>query len=49
MYEIILKNCSIVNENQIEESDIAIKDQRIELISTSISIIGKILFAAANP
>ena len=36
MYDIILKNCSIVNENQIKESDIAIKNQRIELISTSI-------------
>jgi len=34
MYDIILKNCNIVNENQIEESDIAIKDQRIDLIST---------------
>ena len=36
MYDIILKNCNIVNENQIKESDIAIKNQRIELISTSI-------------
>ncbi len=36
MYDIILKNCSIVNENQIKESDIAIKNQRIDLISTSI-------------
>ena len=36
MYDIILKNCSIVNENQIKESDIAIKNQRIELISSSI-------------
>ena len=36
MHDIILKNCSIVNENQIKESDIAIKNQRIELISTSI-------------
>ena len=36
MYDIILKNCNIVNENQIKESDIAIKNQRIDLISTSI-------------
>ena len=36
MYDIILKNCSIVNENQIKESDIAIKNQRIDLISSSI-------------
>ena len=36
MYDIILKNCSIGNENQIKESDIAIKNQRIDLISTSI-------------
>ena len=31
MYDIILKNCNIVNENQIKESDIAIKNQRIDL------------------
>ena len=36
MYDIILKNCSTVNENQIKESDIAIKNQRIDLISSSI-------------
>ena len=36
MYDIILKNCNIVNENQIKESDIAIKNQTIDLISTSI-------------
>ena len=30
MYDIILKNCCIVNENKIIESDIAIKNQRVE-------------------
>ena len=32
MYDLILKNCKIVNENIIVESDIAIKNNRIELI-----------------
>jgi len=36
MYDIILKNCKIVNENKSFESDIAIKNNRIELINTSI-------------
>ena len=36
MYELILKNCKIVNENKIIESDIAIKNNRIELIQASI-------------
>ena len=36
MYDLILKNCTVVNENQIIESDIAIKNNRIELISSSI-------------
>ena len=36
MYDIILKNCKIVNENNTFESDIAIKNNRIELINTSI-------------
>ena len=36
MYDIILKNCCIVNENKIIESDIAIKNQRVELIASSI-------------
>ena len=38
MYDLILKNCNIVNENTITESDIAIKDYRIELIATSINV-----------
>ena len=37
MYDLILKNCNIVNENHIRESDIAIKDSRIELIANSIN------------
>ena len=36
MYDLILKNCNIVNEDSIYESDIAIKNDRIELISTNI-------------
>ena len=36
MYDLILKNCKIVNENKIIESDIAIKNNRIELIQASI-------------
>ena len=36
MYDLILKNCNIVNENKITESDIAIKNSRIELISKEI-------------
>ena len=36
MYDLILKNCNIVNEDSIFESDIAIKNSRIELISKEI-------------
>ena len=36
MYDLILKNCNIINEDSIFESDIAIKNDRIELISTDI-------------
>ena len=36
MYDLILKNCNIVNEGTIFESDIAIKNSRIELISKQI-------------
>ena len=36
MYDLILKNCKIVNENKIIESDIAIKNNRIELIQASV-------------
>ncbi len=37
MLDIVLKNCTIVNENKIFESDIGIKDKRIEKIATSIT------------
>ena len=37
MYDLILKNCNIVNENKITESDIAIRSGRIELVASSIS------------
>ena len=37
MYDLILKNCKIINENSNIESDIAIKNQRIELISSDIN------------
>mgnify|MGYP003326525135 FL=1 len=36
MNDLILKNCNIENENTIIESDIAIKNNRIELIANSI-------------
>ena len=37
MYDLILKNCKIINENSIHESDVAIKNSRIEKISKNIS------------
>ena len=37
MYDLILKNCKIINENSNFESDITIKNQRIELISSDIN------------
>jgi dihydroorotase len=36
MYDLILKNCHIVNEDSIYHSDIAIKNERIALINSSI-------------
>jgi dihydroorotase len=36
MYDLILKNCQIVNEDSIYHSDIAIKNERIALINSSI-------------
>ena len=36
MYDLILKNCQIVNEETIYHSDIAIKNERIALINSSI-------------
>jgi len=37
MYDLVLKNCTIVNEKSIFESDIAIKNDRIESIASDIS------------
>ena len=37
MYDLILKNCRIVNESKTLESDIAIKNNRIELIGSDIN------------
>ena len=36
MFDLILKNGTLVNEGQIFESDLAIKGDRIERISPSI-------------
>ena len=36
MYDLILKNCQIVNEDSIYHSDIAIKNERIALINSII-------------
>ena len=41
MYDLILKNCNVVNENKITESDIAIRSGRIELVASSISLESK--------
>ena len=41
MYDLILKNCNIVNEDQIYISDIAIKDERIALINPTIDLEAK--------
>ena len=41
MFDLILKNCNIVNEGSIYESDIAIKNNRIELIDKVISLESK--------
>ena len=38
MHDLILKNCKVVNENRIIESDIAIKNDRIEQVATSIDV-----------
>ena len=36
MYDLVLKNCNLVNENCSSEVDIAIKNQRIEKIASNI-------------
>ena len=37
MFDLVLKNCTVVNEDKIFESDIGIKGERIEKIASSIS------------
>ncbi len=41
MYDLVLKNGTLVNEGQINESDIAIKGERIEKIASSIDVESK--------
>ena len=41
MYDLILKNGTLINEGQIFESDIAIKGDRIEKIASSIDVESK--------
>ena len=36
MFDLIIQNCRLVNENKITEADIAIKNARIELINSEI-------------
>ena len=36
MFDLVIQNCRIVNENKITEADIAIKNARIELINSEI-------------
>ena len=36
MYDLVLKNCDLVNENCSSAVDIAIKNQRIEKIASNI-------------
>ena len=37
MYDLVLKNCNVINENVESQVDIAIKNQRIEKIAASIT------------
>ena len=43
MYDLILKNGTLINEGQIFESDIAIKGNRIEKIASLIDAESKVL------
>ena len=36
MYDLVLKNCNVINENVESQVDIAIKNQRIEKIAASV-------------
>ena len=51
MYDLILKNGTLVNEGQIFESDIAIKGDRIEKIASSIDAESKscLLYTSPSP
>jgi dihydroorotase len=46
MLDLLIKNCRIVNENKIFESDIGIKNQRIEVIDSNISLESKQIYDA---
>ena len=37
MYDLVLKNCNVVNENVVSEVDIGINNERIEKIAANIS------------
>ena len=37
MFDLVIQNCKIINENKIIEADIAVKNARIELINSEIS------------
>ena len=37
MYDLVLKNCNVVNENVVSEVDIGIINERIEKIAGNIS------------
>ena len=37
MYDLVLKNCNVVNENVVSEVDIGINNERIEKIAGNIS------------
>ena len=43
MYDLVLKNCNVINENVESQVDIAIKNQRIEKIAAVAVNITKVL------
>ena len=44
--DIIIKNCQIVNEGYIQESDVLIREGRIEKVASSIVSEGKVIDAS---
>ena len=36
-FDLVLRNCNLINENSVSQVEIAIKDKRIEKISSSIT------------